>query len=160
MAFQQNAYPSYGQAAEPLAFFGGGAGASSSSSPYYAASRPSLEGSMGGGGFATGNMNTGNRLGVMTGEGRWWEAFGTGGFEGEPSLMEGGFAARLIHKARLLVRGSSRAELEINPTHILQKSMTVLNPLARVDKHIMDDADLAGPFVFCLAFAFFLLLVS
>ena len=38
--------------------------------------------------------------------------------------------------------------------------MTVLNPLGRVDKHIMDDADLAGPFVFCFAFAFVLLLVS
>ncbi|EIW68452.1 hypothetical protein TREMEDRAFT_23680, partial [Tremella mesenterica DSM 1558] len=64
-------------------------------------------------------------------------AFGTGGFEGEPSLME---------------------ELEINPSHILQKSLTVLNPLSKVDQHIMDDADLAGPLVFCLAFAFFLLL--
>ena len=47
----------------------------------------------------------------------------------------------------------------MNPSHILQKSLTVLNPLGRVDKHIMDDADLAGPFVFCFAFAFVLLLV-
>lgn len=52
------------------------------------------------------------------------------------------------------------AELGINPTHILQKSLTVLNPLSRVDGRIMDDADLAGPFVFCFAFAFVLLLVS
>ena len=36
----------------------------------------------------------------------------------------------------------------------------MLNPLARVNEHIMDDADLAGPFVFCFAFAFVLLLVS
>lgn len=43
---------------------------------------------MGGGGYATGNMN-GRVGGMMSGEGRWWEAFGTGGFEGEPSLMEG-----------------------------------------------------------------------
>lgn len=50
-------------------------------------------------------------------------------------------------------------ELGINPSHILQKSLAVLNPLARVDAHIMDDADLAGPIVFSFAFAFVLLLV-
>lgn len=46
----------------------------------------------GGSGYATGNMNmnmNGRVGGIMSGEGRWWEAFGTGGFEGEPSLMEG-----------------------------------------------------------------------
>lgn len=32
------------------------------------------------------NMATGN---ILSGPGRWWEAFGTGGFDGEPSLMEG-----------------------------------------------------------------------
>jgi hypothetical protein len=36
----------------------------------------------------------------------------------------------------------------------------VLNPLSRPDAHIMDDADLAGPFVFCFGFALVLLLVS
>jgi len=54
---------------------------------------------------------------------------------------------------------SSRAELGINPSHILQKSLAVLNPLARVNANIMDDADLAGPIVFSFAFAFVLLLV-
>ena len=47
-----------------------------------------VSGSMGSGGYATGTMN-GRVGGMMSGEGRWWEAFGTGGFEGEPSLMEG-----------------------------------------------------------------------
>lgn len=43
-----------------------------------------------GAGYASGNMNMNGRIGgMMSGEGRWWEAFGTGGFEGEPSLMEG-----------------------------------------------------------------------
>lgn len=51
-------------------------------------------------------------------------------------------------------------ELGIDPGHILQKSLTVLNPLGKVDTHIMDDADMAGPLVFCFAFAFVLLLVS
>jgi len=92
--FPQQSYQSqpYGQQSEPLAFFGG-ATASSSASPYYPGSRSSLEGNMGAGpstaaGYASGNMN-GGIGGMMSSEGRWWEAFGTGGFEGEPSLMEG-----------------------------------------------------------------------
>jgi len=51
-------------------------------------------------------------------------------------------------------------ELGINFPHIGAKSMTVLNPLSRVDEHIMDDADLAGPLIFCFCFATFLLFVS
>ncbi|OXG61109.1 hypothetical protein C351_04642 [Cryptococcus neoformans c8] len=98
--------------------------------------QPPYAGAMGSMGSMPGSMNmaTGN---ILAGSGRWWEAFGTGGLDGEPSLME---------------------ELGINPSHILQKSLAVLNPASRVDSHIMDDADLAGPFVFCFAFAFFLLL--
>jgi len=68
--------------------------------------------------------------------GGWWTAFGTGGFEGEPPLLE---------------------ELGINFSHIHAKSMTVLNPLRKVDEHIMDDADLAGPVLFCFCFGMFLL---
>lgn len=37
--------------------------------------------------------------------------------------------------------------------------MAVLNPFTRVDARIMDDADLAGPILFCLSFAMFLLFV-
>lgn len=37
--------------------------------------------------------------------------------------------------------------------------MTVLNPLRRIDEHIMDDADLAGPVIFYFAFATSLLFV-
>lgn len=89
--FQQNQYPSQPYSSEPLAFFGS---ASTSSTPYYAGSCSSLEGNMGGAGpssgYAKGNMAAGGRIGgMMAGEGRWWQAFGTGGFEGEPSLMEG-----------------------------------------------------------------------
>jgi hypothetical protein len=42
----------------------------------------------------------------------------------------------------------------------LQKTLTVLNPFASIDHNIMDDADLAGPFLVWCAFAFVLLLVS
>lgn len=51
-------------------------------------------------------------------------------------------------------------ELGINFPHISAKSMTVLNPLRRVDEHIMDDADLAGPLLFIICFGTFLLFVS
>jgi hypothetical protein len=36
----------------------------------------------------------------------------------------------------------------------------VLNPIRSVDQHIMDDTDLAGPILFCLLFATFLLFVQ
>ncbi|KAK7204162.1 golgi membrane protein-like protein [Myxozyma melibiosi] len=64
-------------------------------------------------------------------------AFGTGGYSDEPPLLE---------------------ELGINFGHIKSKTLTVLNPLARVDQNIMDDSDLAGPILFFLLFGTFLLL--
>lgn len=42
----------------------------------------------------------------------------------------------------------------------VMQTLTVLNPLARIDQHIMDDSDLAGPILFFLLFGTFLLLVS
>ncbi|KAK9321034.1 hypothetical protein V1517DRAFT_327647 [Lipomyces orientalis] len=61
--------------------------------------------------------------------GGWLAAFGTGGYSDEPPLLE---------------------ELGVNFGHIKSKTLTVLNPLARVDQNIMDDSDLAGPILFCL----------
>ncbi|XP_071087386.1 protein YIPF5-like [Haliotis cracherodii] len=58
-------------------------------------------------------------------------------FEDEPPLME---------------------ELGINFDHIIQKTTAVLNPLKGTDHDIMQDTDLAGPLVFCLAFGGFLML--
>jgi len=49
-------------------------------------------------------------------------------------------------------------ELGINFSHIRVKSMTVLNPLRQIDERIMDDADMAGPIFFFLAFGMFLFL--
>ena len=40
------------------------------------------------------------------------------------------------------------------------QTLAVLNPVARIDQHIMDDSDLAGPFLFCALFGTFLLLES
>lgn len=64
------------------------------------------------------------------------EAHGTD-FDDEPPLLE---------------------ELGINFEHIWLKTLSVLNPFKLTDSHIMDDTDLTGPLLFCLAFGGFLLL--
>jgi hypothetical protein len=51
-------------------------------------------------------------------------------------------------------------ELGINFDHIFKKTKTVLNPFTIPDSSILDDVDLAGPLVFCLAFACSLLLLG
>jgi len=59
------------------------------------------------------------------------------GFEDEPPLLE---------------------ELGIHPDHIMQKTLTVLNPWRTTDPAAAGDSDLAGPLCFCLAFGSFLML--
>ncbi|KAH8377689.1 hypothetical protein KR093_006637 [Drosophila rubida] len=49
-------------------------------------------------------------------------------------------------------------ELGINPNHIFQKTLAVLNPLRGTDQQILQDTDMAGPLVFCLALGGILLL--
>ncbi|KAL6085978.1 hypothetical protein STEG23_026073 [Scotinomys teguina] len=51
-------------------------------------------------------------------------------------------------------------ELGINFDHIWQKTLTVLHPLRVADGSIMNETDLAGPVVFCLAFGATLLLAG
>jgi hypothetical protein len=51
-------------------------------------------------------------------------------------------------------------ELGINFDHIIKKTKSVLNPFTTPDLSIVDDVDLAGPLVFCLAFACSLLLLG
>ncbi|KAJ1507700.1 Protein yipf5 [Coelomomyces lativittatus] len=67
----------------------------------------------------------------------WKIAFTSGGFDGEPPLLE---------------------ELGINFNHIRMKTIAVLNPIKPINRHIMDDADLAGPLLFCFLFGLFLLM--
>ncbi|KAI0335027.1 Yip1-domain-containing protein [Cubamyces sp. BRFM 1775] len=105
-------------------------------STFYSGSRSSLEGHVGAqGSIQAGGVPPGYGGNIQL-AGGWWTAFGTGGFEGEPPLLE---------------------ELGINFSHIRAKSLAVLNPLRRVDEHIMDDADLAGPLLFVFCFGTFLL---
>ncbi|EGD75786.1 YIPF7 protein [Salpingoeca rosetta] len=49
-------------------------------------------------------------------------------------------------------------ELGINFRHIADKTGAVLNVTKAVDSHLMDDTDLAGPLVFCVAYSAFLLM--
>jgi len=72
--------------------------------------------------------------GLRTG---WLAAFGTEGYPGEPPLLE---------------------ELGVNFRHIQMKTLAVLNPFGRIDQHIMDDSDVAGPILFFLIFGTSLLL--
>ena len=51
-------------------------------------------------------------------------------------------------------------ELGINFDHIFKKTKSVLNPFSTPDASILDDVDLAGPLVFCLAFACSLVLLG
>ncbi|XP_064419211.1 protein YIPF7 isoform X2 [Latimeria chalumnae] len=63
----------------------------------------------------------------------------SGSFDDEPPLLE---------------------ELGINFDHIWQKTLTVLNPMKPADGSIMNETDLTGPVVFCLALGATLLLVG
>lgn len=57
-------------------------------SNFYTGSRSSLDGHMG----AQGTIQQGvGYAGNIQHAGGWWTAFGTGGFEGEPPLLEGTF---------------------------------------------------------------------
>ena len=62
--------------------------------------------------------------------------------------------------SRCLVFSPYLLELGINFSHIRSKSLAVLNPFEHIDARMMDDADLAGPLIFFLCFATFLLFVS
>ncbi|KAI9910583.1 hypothetical protein PsorP6_010407 [Peronosclerospora sorghi] len=51
-------------------------------------------------------------------------------------------------------------ELGINFEHIWIKTVSVLLPTKQINEHILDDADLAGPLVFCFLFGTCLLLAA
>ncbi|XP_027492038.1 protein YIPF7 [Corapipo altera] len=61
------------------------------------------------------------------------------GFDEEPPLLE---------------------ELGINFEHIWQKTLTVLNPMKPADGSIMNETDLTGPIIFCLALGATLLMAG
>lgn len=81
----------------PLQFYAASPG---DQGQFYPGSRSSLEGNVAQGSMAQpGNVPagpgySGNMAAVPSGG--WWTAFGTGGFEGEPPLMEGTYLDSLV----------------------------------------------------------------
>lgn len=51
-------------------------------------------------------------------------------------------------------------ELGINFDHIWQKTLTVLNPFKPANGSIMNETDLTGPVLFCIALGVTLMMVS
>lgn len=151
-ATSSNYYPAHQNQNVPLQFYAAGA----DQGQFYPGSRSSLEGNMGTSASIPSAGVAQAYGGSIQQPSGWWTAFGTGGFEGEPPLLEG---TRRIHPLWFPSQ-TKPAELGINFSHIRAKSMTVLNPLQQVDEHIMDDADLAGPLLFFFLFGMLLLLVS
>lgn len=79
--------PYYTQAPEPpLQFYSPGV---SDPNAFYPGSRPSLDGNVGAQGTISQQGNVPAYGGNIQVTGGWWTAFGTGGFEGEPPLLEG-----------------------------------------------------------------------
>lgn len=79
-------YPTHAQQNVPLQFYA----AASDQGQFYPGSRSSLEGNMGtSGSVAPGGVAQAYGGSIQQQPGGWWTAFGTGGFEGEPPLLEG-----------------------------------------------------------------------
>ncbi|KAJ5480967.1 hypothetical protein N7539_006861 [Penicillium diatomitis] len=107
--------------------FGGAPGSSAQAYP--------VSGGYGGFGGPAGGVSgrMGEQGGLRTG---WLAAFGTEGYDGEPPLLE---------------------ELGVNFEHIRTKTLTVLNPFASIDRHLMDDSDLYGALLYIVLYGTFLL---
>ncbi|KAF9873307.1 Yip1 domain-containing protein [Colletotrichum karsti] len=110
-----------------------GYGAQPSGSQFGAPSAGGFGGAAAFGSAAGVSGRMGEQGGLRTG---WLAAFSTEGYDGEPPLLE---------------------ELGVNFGHVMAKTLAVLNPFRRIDQHLMDDSDLAGPILFFLLFGTFLL---
>ncbi|RJE17721.1 hypothetical protein PHISCL_09940 [Aspergillus sclerotialis] len=108
--------------------------------PNPAAQAYPVGGGAGYGGFGSPSAGVGvsGRMGDLSGlRTGWLAAFGTEGYDGEPPLLE---------------------ELGVNFEHIRTKTLTVLNPFAQIDQHLMDDSDLYGALLYIVLYGTFLLL--
>ncbi|KAB5582921.1 Yip1 domain-containing protein [Coniochaeta sp. 2T2.1] len=126
--------PVSGHATPSQASYGYGAGPSSTSASGYGS--PGFGSSFGaapGAGAPGVSGRMGEQGGLRTG---WLAALSTEGYDGEPPLLE---------------------ELGVDFSHVKAKTLAVLNPFSRIDQHLMDDSDLAGPVLFFLLFGTFLL---
>lgn len=67
--------------------------ADANANSFYPGSRPSLDGNMAPQGSMSSSATAPGFGGNIQVQGPWWTAFGTGGFEGEPPLLEGAHTA-------------------------------------------------------------------
>lgn len=104
------------------------------------------------------NMQSGNNFDYARPVGSFWSAFGTGGFDDEPPLLEelGINFQHIRAKVSFLDRHMLMLRIWTINIDINIKSMAVLNPFKPVASNIMDDADMAGPLLFILMFGVFL----
>ncbi|PYH28496.1 Yip1-domain-containing protein [Aspergillus neoniger CBS 115656] len=135
LQFYPSSYTSVsGHTTPSQASYGGFGGAPNPASQAYPV------GGVGGGygGFGSPSAGVSGRMGEQGGlRTGWLAAFGTEGYDGEPPLLE---------------------ELGVNFEHIRTKTLTVLNPFARIDQHLMDDSDLYGALLYIVLYGTFLLL--
>ncbi|KAF5019823.1 hypothetical protein F66182_8192 [Fusarium sp. NRRL 66182] len=117
----------------------------------------SAGGAQGFGGPAFGAQGVSGRMGEQGGlRTGWVAAFSSEGYDGEPPLLEE-LGVNFGHiQAKVNLPGLARIVISIWVTDQLQ-TLAVLNPFRRIDSHIMDDSDLAGPLIFFLLFGFILL---
>jgi hypothetical protein len=150
---------------------GGGGGAAGAAGAGYGYANPiGSMGFMASPGFGQQGVSgrMGEQGGLRTG---WLAAFGTEGYDGEPALLEelgvnfGHIKGKVCFRAEGRRTGEWRWSCRVDgcgvyeaDPHLSSQTLTVLNPIAHIDQHIMDDSDLFGPIIFCLLFGTFLLL--
>ncbi|KMU91595.1 transport protein yip1 [Coccidioides immitis H538.4] len=136
LQFYSTSYSSVSGHTTPSQATYGGYGMTSSSAPAFPVGGGA--GGYGAGGYGGSAAGVSGRMGEQGGlRMGWLAAFGTEGYEGEPPLLE---------------------ELGVNFEHIRTKTLTVLNPFAHIDQHLMDDSDLYGALLYILLYGTFLLL--
>ena len=99
---QNNFYGQGNQPNVPLQFY--------DQSSFYLGSRSSLEGNVAAQGSIV-QPGTAGYTGSIQPAGGWWTAFGTGGFEGEPPLLEG--ACAVMSLVLLYVRSHHKLNLSL-----------------------------------------------
>ncbi|XP_078004451.1 protein YIPF7 isoform X2 [Phascolarctos cinereus] len=89
------------------------------------------------------------------------QGYGGADVYGNPYELREQHSTELPHPSALVPPEMiASSELGINFDHIWQKTLTVLNPLKPADGSIMNETDLTGPMLFCIALGATLLLAG
>lgn len=99
------------------------------------------------GGAAGISGRMGEQGGLRTG---WLAALSTEGYDGEPPLLEELGIKPANIRAKVLSVPHPHVPMPQIATDTAPQTLAVINPFGRVDQHLMDDSDLAGPVLFFL----------